>query len=170
MDTKQIYSILKKHLGKHFLGVFSSDQVPPYIPQLPCAIVCNTDPHFESGEHWVAIFISSDGYGEYFDSYGREPMKKTFECFLERNSLHWTYNPARLQSDYSIVCGHYSIFYILHRYVGYTLNEIINMFSNDYMFNDDIILDYIENNFNIKIDSDDWLINQLCKSLCKIMN
>ena len=39
-----------------FGGVYASDQLPETV-RYPCAMVLNTDPADEPGEHWVATYF-----------------------------------------------------------------------------------------------------------------
>ena len=55
-----------------FGGVYARDQLPKSV-KYPTAMVWNTDPADQPGEHWVATYFNEDGMGEYFDSYGLEP-------------------------------------------------------------------------------------------------
>ena len=50
-------------------GVFSRDQTPNQV-SFPCAYIFNTHPHNREGEHWICVYIDSNGVGEYFDSFG----------------------------------------------------------------------------------------------------
>jgi len=53
---------------KRFDGLFNSDR----LPTKAILLVCNTDPSYMPGEHWIAIYVDDHGrYGEYFDSLGR---------------------------------------------------------------------------------------------------
>ena len=91
MNTEEIEYILNRHL-KDFDVVFSSNT----LPQSPRLLVCNTDPAHKSGRHWVCIHVAN-GYGKYFDSFGRRP-KVVFEHYLNRHYSSWTYNDRQLQS------------------------------------------------------------------------
>ena len=73
MDTREISDILKRDrfTKHHFRGVFACDQLPKQYMPRPSALVINTDPADKPGQHWVAIYITRDGVGEYFDSYGK---------------------------------------------------------------------------------------------------
>jgi hypothetical protein len=54
-----------------FQGVFSANT----LLQQPRPLVCNTDESTKLGQHWIAIYVDTNGRGEYFDSFGREPDK-----------------------------------------------------------------------------------------------
>ena len=45
--------------------VFAANRLPLYV-SLPSYIICNLDPDHLPGSHWIAIYISESGYGEYF--------------------------------------------------------------------------------------------------------
>jgi len=55
----------------------------------PRLMIVNTDPSYEAGEHWIAIYVDSTGCrGEYFDSFGRRPPAM-FEAYMNVNC--WNY-------------------------------------------------------------------------------
>ena len=56
-----------------FAGVYARDQLPRSI-KYPAAMVWNTDPADQPGEHWIAAYFNEDGLGENFDSYGLAPL------------------------------------------------------------------------------------------------
>jgi hypothetical protein len=85
-----------------------------------------------------------NSYGEYFDSLG-EPPEAPFRTFLHRQCTRWIYTDRQLQSVVSRFCGHYCIFYCLHRARGRTVNAIANMLSFDTGLNDYIVHDFICN-------------------------
>jgi len=66
MNTEKVNRILRRQCARDFDGVFSLDT----LPDRPRLLVCNTDPSYRPGRHWVAICVK-DGPGEYFDSLGR---------------------------------------------------------------------------------------------------
>jgi len=65
MNSDEIERFLRRHL-EDFDGVFSVDT----LPAKPHLLVCNTDPSYRPGRHWICIFVE-DGRGKYFDSFGR---------------------------------------------------------------------------------------------------
>lgn len=138
MDSKTVEKtlLLDPVTRKVFTGVFASDLLPKHLSYLPAALVCNTDPSDEPGEHWVAIYVDGNGHGEYFDSYGLPPLQNSIIKFLNECAVNWTYNSKRLQGLFSSVCGYYCIYYLLYRCRGYSLNSIVNDFDVDYLYND----------------------------------
>ena len=85
MNTREILLYLKRLHGIRHIGVYASDRMPSYI--LPStAIVVNTDPHTERGEHWVAFYLDENAeHIEYFDSFGNPPHLDDFQRFLKRS-------------------------------------------------------------------------------------
>jgi hypothetical protein len=73
MNTIDIERFIKRdrHCAAFFQGVFSVDT----LPINPRLLVCNTDPSYKSGQHWIAIFIDERGIGEFFDSFGRHLLQ-----------------------------------------------------------------------------------------------
>lgn len=136
MDTKQIICLLKS--DPLFRGVFSRDTIPKQI-KTPGSIIINTDVSTNSGEHWIAIFISKNGKGIYFDSYGLRPLHREIELFLNNNcGSDWKHNPTTLQttSDLSFTCGHYCVLFCLFMSNNLKLNDFLNVFSRNTLFND----------------------------------
>lgn len=121
------------------IGVFASDCLPSYI--LPStAIVVNTDPHTESGEHWVVLYLDQEAKSnarerciEYFDSFGRPPYQADFQKFLRHNSHRpFKYNKYRIQGFNTSVCGHYCLTYLYCRlHYGMTMNDFVQLFDVD---------------------------------------
>ena len=126
MNTTEIEQLLAKQPG--FQGVYSSDR----LPNNPRLLVCNTDPSWKAGEHWIAIYVDKNGRGEYFDSFGRRPDKH-FERYLNANCSSWTFNKKRLQSSISSFCGFYCVLFVVLRVRGFDLNKL---FKNDTGYND----------------------------------
>jgi hypothetical protein len=128
MDTKQIACALKD--VRSFLGVFPSDLLPHSIPQTTCTVIINTDPHTESGSHWLAVHFeprSSSAY--YFDSFGRPPHIPTIQEFLRRNCTVQEYNAIQLQGPSTTLCGHYCCLFALHMDIGETPKRFVSLFN-----------------------------------------
>ena len=143
MDSRQINEILKGLLGPHFLGTYARNGMPTCVVP-PFSLVCNTDPNTETGEHWIAVHVDEEGNGEYFDSYGLPPLHDAFENFLNRHCKTWTWNDRQIQQLASTVCGQHCIFYLTHRYLGLSLQEIRSFFTEDFRDNDRIVESYVK--------------------------
>ena len=144
MDTLEIEQVLSydAHVKPQWGGVFANNHLPLDV-NYPSALVVNTDPCTEPGEHWVAIYFTPDVQGEYFDSYGLPPTSKV-KRFLGKKAWHVIYNGVQLQGLVSSTCGHYCLFYLLHRCRNYSMADIVNMFGSDTAQNDAHVRDCIE--------------------------
>lgn len=140
MNTDEIDAFVRRDGGCRamFQGVFSVDT----LPNKPRLLVCNTDPSYKPGRHWIAIYVSYDGRGEYFDSFGLPP-NSTFEHYMNVHCRKWTWNTRQLQNLTSSVCGYYCCFYCLLRCRGFDLNRIVRLFTRDTVFNDFIVYDFV---------------------------
>jgi hypothetical protein len=67
---------------KSFAGVFAADQLPNKLIEKPVSMVVNTHKSNMPGEHWVAIYVNENGFGEYFDSFGMAPYVNEIEKSL----------------------------------------------------------------------------------------
>ena len=140
MDTREIDRFVRADglCRGIFQGVFSADT----LPKNPRLLVCNTDPSNKPGTHWIAIFVDSNGRGEYFDSLGRKPPE-VFEDYMNDNCIDWIYNTRQLQSIDSSYCGFYCCFYCMFRCRGFELVRIVNTFTRDTGLNDNIVHGFV---------------------------
>lgn len=139
LDIIQTLS-LNKHTKKNFQGVFPCDHLPVKVKK-PALIVANTDPAHKSGTHWVAFFIPTHGPSEYFDSFGKRPIKKQFLQFLKNNTKSYVYNSKRIQGDFSSTCGHYCCVYLYYKSRSKQLKDFLKEFSKkNYNLNDQKII------------------------------
>lgn len=141
MNSNQIHSCLRKY--PQFIGVFASDVLPNplLVPPPPIALVVNTDPSSKPGKHWVCIFVSKHGYGEYFDSYALPPLIPSIVHFLYSYcGSNWNYNTRRLQGDRSSTCGHYVTAYLSYRCSNISPFFFLSKFKiSNFDFNDRLI-------------------------------
>ena len=105
--------------------------------------VCNTDPSSQPGKHWIVIYIDNKKRAEFFDSFGVHPSVHDFGMFLENNSLRWTHNNKTLQHPFSDACGYHCIFFSVYRCVGFDMNAIVSMYTNNRMYNDAIAKEFV---------------------------
>jgi len=66
--------------------VFSIDN----LSDDPHLLVCNTDPSYKPGSHWIAIYIE-DGRGKFFDSFGHRPSIDS-ERYMNRHCVSRNFN------------------------------------------------------------------------------
>ena len=131
MNSVDIERFLR-HRVKNFDGVFSVDT----LPSMPRLLVCNTDPSYMPGRHWICVYVK-DGRGEYFDSFGRRP-NSVFERYLNRHCSSWIFNDRHLQSVASKFYGHYCIYFCLLRdrgiYIYVNLSVVLQVTLDLTMF------------------------------------
>lgn len=119
----ELYINANPVIAEYFNGIFHvKGNLPSYI-RYPSSYIFNT------GDHWVAVFIDRFQRGEYFDSYGFPPPYKIF-LFLEHNCKKWTYNKLRVQSESSNFCGHYALLFLKHRSSGQENSDFTYKFTN----------------------------------------
>ena len=98
-----------------FLGVFPIDLLPSEVKTYPILLIVNSQTKNLGGEHWIALFISSYGRGELFDS-SAQPVDLRINRWLNRFSTkRWTRNHYIYQSPFSPICGAYVLYYVLNR-------------------------------------------------------
>ncbi len=116
MNTVQLTAIMDKiSCNTHFLGVLPSDHLPERpLKTLPALAIVNTDPSDLPGEHWVAAYLSREGSGCFFDSFGNAPDSDHFPTsiknFLISNAPVVLYSTKRVQDFTSDVCGQHCVF------------------------------------------------------------
>ena len=128
-----------------FTDVLPSDRLPNQIQKRSRGFILNVDHSDGPGTHWVAVYLSEDGKGEFFYSYGERPefYSRSFETFLQDHSSTFTWNEKALQSPWSRVCGQYYLFYALYRSRNIPMSAIVNMFTDHKDWNDTLIRNFI---------------------------
>lgn len=125
-------------------GVFSIDNLPRKKISKKCFII-NTDPSFLPGKHWVAVFLPSVGFPEFFDSLGKNPSHYSeflLDFLLEQNSNGFVYNCNRLQSFKSSTCGLFCLYYLYFRIRGFNFVDLVKRFGKNLKHNDLIVTDF----------------------------
>ena len=89
------------------------------------------------------IYIDNKKRAKFLDSFGVYPSVRGFETFLENISLRWTHNNKTLQHPFSDACGYHCIFLSVYRCVGFDMNAIVNIYTNNLMYNDAIVKEFV---------------------------
>ena len=73
MNTLQILNVLQSDpfTKSVFTSVVPSDRLPDTVLEKPRGFIVNVDTSDGPGSHWVAIYLTADGKGEFMDSYGQ---------------------------------------------------------------------------------------------------
>jgi len=111
------------------------------LPDDPHLLVCNTDPYYKPGRHWIAIYIE-DGQGEFFDSFGHRP-NIDFERYMNRHCVSCNFNNRQLQSIISKFRGYYCIYLCVRRSRGIDMCKIVRSFTSDTGLNDVLVHAYV---------------------------
>lgn len=133
MNSKQLYFALSKNKitkGK-FDGIYSKDTLQDIVTK-PELIICNTDPSYKPGKHWVLFFFDKEGNAEFFDSLGKSPNHygKEFVLFAKMFSKKIKSTGIRVQPGNTALCGMYCLFYAYFRCKGYKMNYILKKMTS----------------------------------------
>ena len=99
---------------------------------------------FQKGEHWLAL-IHIDSNLEFFDSFGWMP--EMYEGIPYKVDI---VNEKQVQSLDAQTCGLWAVYFLLQRYRGFTMNEIVQPL-NDVSVNDVVIAKYFSDIYKIDI-------------------
>lgn len=140
MDTSEIQLALQTNsLTKPiFVGVFPSNHIPNnfYSTLKDKCVVFNFDENDEPGSHWVVMYKTATQYIEYFDPYGLPPIH---EHIYEKAKGKIRYNIKQLQSNESVFCGLYCLYFVYKKALGYKLQDIVRPFTENYTMNDSYV-------------------------------
>lgn len=115
--------------AKMSYGVYALDKLPSKIVR-PCLIIANTSLASQPGDHWTSFYFKANSNrAEFFDSFGRRPTQHQFKTFLKHNCKSFIYNSKRIQSDFSSVCGHYSLIFLFFRCNNYSMTKFLSRFN-----------------------------------------
>jgi len=167
MNTVQIERALKSHpvIQKVFKGVYACNQIPTDMKG-DGFMVINLDPSYKEGSHWVAICLNSKLGNIYFDSYGWKPTKRKILQLLEGREVKW--GTVQLQSDFTSTCGQWCCFFIWHMCHNVTFEDMLDMFGNNQLQNDEIVNAFFHKHFHpLKTQpliDDQFVCQQICRS------
>lgn len=134
MNTYEINRYLANYI--QFFGTYPRDMLPRALAR-GGGIVVNTDKSTNPGLHWVAIYLSSDGYAVYFDSFGLPPMHIEIIKFLNDISpIGWFHNAITFQSLYTDTCGMYCVYFLANFFNGKDFELFRSIFNHSTKIND----------------------------------
>ena len=107
------------------------------------ACIINLDEHYDTGTHWVAVWVNNNNNASYFDSFGVEHIPKEIKAFINNKNI--ITNIFRIQACDSIMCGYFCIGFIDFMLAGKKLADYTNLFfPHDFRKSDNIILNYLK--------------------------
>ena len=146
LTSIELEKLILRHsdnVTKHaFLGIFSMDKLPRYLPHLPILFIVNTDSSNLPGEHWKAVYISSDKIGEVFDSLAL-PIGIYLQRWMNTFARKWTVTKVRVQNPLSATCGAFTLYFVLNRLKQKSMKECNSIFSKDLHANDVLIKAFV---------------------------
>lgn len=151
MNTKQIWNALSSNFYtiKDFDGVYSIDNLKD-IKCKPKLIICNTDPSYKPGTHWVLFFFNKDNV-EFYDSLGKDLNEygKDFYNFVKKFVNSYERSTERTQPVKSSLCGVYCLYYAYYRCKGVDMENIIDSMNSPLK-----VLDLVKKKFYLCKNSD----------------
>ena len=146
MNTKQLWCALTNNnvTEDFFDGVFSSDLLEDIVTK-PKLIICNTDPSYEKGTHWVLFFFENENM-EFYDSLGKSIYNydKSFVDFTKKYSIKYEESNIRTQPKNTDICGELCLYFAYYKCKGYSMEYILNS-----MHNIKKVLTFVKNKFDI---------------------
>lgn len=90
MDAGELLMLRKnkRYTSDVIRGIFSSNNLSYLVSKYPAAYICNTDPSYLPGSHWVVFLIYSPIQSEFYDS-SRIPsayFDSAFKVFFQNKS------------------------------------------------------------------------------------
>ena len=133
-----------------FLGVYSSDDIPPPIFSRSSCIL-NFSGKNDIGTHFVVILYSRY-FCTYFDPLNLDFIPETIKNYMHLHYFdHFRYIKIKIQHTLSNFCGLYCMFVCILQYMGKPIYTTLNnLFPSP------------------KLSNDEKLVKLLCKTLRKI--
>lgn len=119
-------------------------------PPFPHLYIVNTAPSYTPGEHWCVVFVFENSC-EFFDTYGNTPAFFGLTKTIMKHCKRVFSNSQRIQSFFSLVCGHHCIYYASMRARGCSVSEILSIFTKDYRVNDDWVFNWVAQTYGREI-------------------
>ena len=128
-----------------FIGCYAENELENLtVHSYPCFLIVNLDSSEMTGSHWIALGVFAEKL-EIFDSLGFQLLRwPRIPCsllkFLHRMIVSRQLKIVkRIQSKNSILCGYFSIFYVVFR-SSHSFREISSVFTSDLSKNDSILI------------------------------
>ena len=116
------FEVHKYENEPRFNGVYSRDNLPKIKERTN---IINLDQHYDTGTHWIALWVNNNNNNTYYDSFGVEHIPKEIKTFINKNIIT---NIFRIQAYDSIICGYFCITFIDFMLAGKRLTDYTNLF------------------------------------------
>ena len=105
--------ILTRRMGSVFKGVYAKDELTNIPIERPASYIINSDPRCLPGQHWMAVYTSTQGFTTFFYVFGVPPQTPEICEFLNQRAP-WTYTKKVYTSNsHPSACGQYCICFLL---------------------------------------------------------
>ena len=149
MNSLQINNILKRKLGHVFKGVYAIDQIAEVKPSAPAAYVINSKPITSFGEHWLAVYVTSNRKAVYFDSFGRPPRHTQIIKFLKKHSTKRTFSRKIIQNPFTVTCGEHCIVFLSRFYCFKQIRLAVKPYGPNLIKNDLWALKFVTKTYRL---------------------
>lgn len=153
MDSQQLrHCIAEDSLATYYAGGVLASNDLPSEPLRNRIFIINTEPTYEPGQHWLIVYLPPDNHPlEYFDSLGQTPSHfvRQFLNNQDHDSMGYVCHPVPLQSKNASTCGHFCLYYMMHRVRGLSMSDIIQEFiPMNYISNEEKVMYFVKKHFN----------------------
>lgn len=143
MDSTTLLRLLKQSIDPErcsVAGVFPRDHLTiDMFPKFPGCCIANIDDSNKPGKHWVAYYVRGPNDYDFFDSYGLTPSHYAFALNSPTDL-----NTRSLQSDLSNTCGHFCLYFLHCKTLGFAMSNVLNSFSPiDLKWNDKLVRKFV---------------------------
>ena len=129
LSNVEIENIMKDRNISNFRGVYSKDMLPKKMRKNESIILNIQDFLDGEGTHWVAIYNDNKSKDvEHFDSFGLYPDDIVIK-YMKTAGKGIVYSSNQIQGTDSVMCGYYCIYFIIERYKGRKMIDILLEFK-----------------------------------------
>lgn len=132
LSTIQIRFLLKKFIPRENIYVCAIDQLN-LINKSSFSIVVNNQEQYLSGQHWLALRKNRNSNTlEVFDSFAMDLnfYGSRIQQFAKRHHLKIVKNNESIQKPTSLLCGYFSVMFLIKRSKGMPFEEFLSQFSD----------------------------------------
>ena len=136
MDTNELLMYMKNDVYITLMmgGVMAKDLLPNPTSN-PKLFILNLDKSNERGSHWIALLLSNNYISEYFDPLGHKP-DIYIKQYFNKHCIPYLVSTQQYQSPVSSSCGKFCLFYCYLRARGKTMQEIVQYFNDNTLYNE----------------------------------
>ena len=129
LSNIEIDNFLREYAPHTYLNIYAYDQFDPtYCPYLPISIVINAYPASIKMGHWMAVYITHDRNGSFFDSFGLTAWGKCKD-FLARHCKVAYFNTLTLQQN-RISCGYHCVYFIFQMSKKLKMEQVLARYKH----------------------------------------